>query len=374
MIDIKKEECCGCSACSQVCPKKCINMIPDKEGFYYPVIKKDLCVDCQLCEKVCPSISDLKYASKKKAIIAYSTIEEERAHSSSGGIFSLLAEKVLKEDGLIYGASYDTDWMVVHTKCDKFEELSNLRGSKYLQSRNEGVFAEIKQYLNEGKQILYTGTSCQVTGLKTFLKKDYENLYTVDVLCHGVPSPGVWERYIKLLQKRFDSKITHISFRDKCSGWKNYSFTVEFESGDVFSEKFYNNSFMRLFLGNTILRPSCHVCKYKSMDRSSDLTIGDAWGLEKIFPDLDDNKGMSVLVIHNNKGLNLVESISSNIVKRDVDLEVILPENVDSRKPVKAGKGRRLAFLYYYRKKTVDEMCISVESSLKAKLLRAIIH
>ncbi len=373
MIDINKEECCGCSACSQICPQNCIDMNQDCEGFFYPTVDKDKCIDCHLCEKVCPSISKTSFESEQKAIVAYNT-SEDRLVSSSGGIFSLLAKKIITDGGIVYGAVYDNNWLVKHAKCERVEELDKLRGSKYLQSSNEGVFSELKEYLLAGKKVLYVGTACQVTGLKTFLRKEYSNLFTVDVLCHGVPSPGVWERYIKYLQNKYQSKISEISFRDKVTGWKNYSFTVKFESGYTYTEKFNKNPFMRLFLGNTILRPACHLCKYKSLNRSSDLTIGDAWGVENIYPEMDDNKGASVVVIHNSKGRTMIESISNQIIKKECDVDKILPKSSDSRHPVKAGKGRKLAFLYYQKNKNIDQMCISVERNLKAKILKSIIH
>ena len=201
MIKIdKKQKCCGCSACVQVCPKQCIEMKEDSEGFWYPQVKRDVCVKCGLCEQVCPIIQEDSHKYSYEGIVssysAYSNKEEIRLASSSGGIFTILAEQIILDGGIVFGAAFDENYLVHHIAIDTIEGLSQLRGSKYLQSRIENTYIEAKKYLDSDCNVLFSGTACQIAGLKRFLRKEYENLLTVDVLCHGVPSQKVWKLYL----------------------------------------------------------------------------------------------------------------------------------------------------------------------------------
>jgi coenzyme F420-reducing hydrogenase beta subunit len=374
MIELKKEECCGCGGCIQACPYKCIHMEMDEEGFEYPYVDKSICVNCHACEKKCPSLNaTLSNKSEKKCFILKNN-SEERMNSSSGGIFVLLAKNIIRAGGIVVGAAFDTEWRVVQKICDSESSLSELLSSKYLQSKYVGIYSTVLDNLRNGRKVLYVGTSCQVSGLKNFLGKEYENLYTVDILCHGVPSPGVWKRYLDELEQTYGSKIRDISFRDKITGWRNYSFTVNFLDGKRHSELHGDNLFMKLFLGNVILRPSCHECRYKGIDRASDMTIGDAWGIESVCKEIDDDKGASVVVIHNQKGYQLYNEILENVTRKEVELNDILPTSSDSRKPVTMAMGRALAFWYYKRGMSINKMCLSLDRSIKYKVLRRIIH
>ena len=236
MIDIKdKKDCCGCSACVQKCPKQCISLKEDCEGFLYPIVDKDICIDCGLCEKVCPILYQGEERKPLKVFAAKNHDEEIRKQSSSGGIFTLLAEKIINEGGVVFGAKFDENWDVKHDYTETIEGLAAFRGSKYVQSRIEDNYRKAETFLKQGRKVLFSGTPCQIAGLKRFFRKEYENLLTVDFICHGVPSPGVWRRYLQETVARMcdknrvstdpisikNARVESISFRDKSHGWKN---------------------------------------------------------------------------------------------------------------------------------------------------------
>ena len=222
MINISdKRNCCGCTACSQVCPKSCITMQIDEEGFKYPQVDANLCVDCGLCEKVCPYLNSYPIPEEKPASFACKTKDDDlRGKSSSGGLFSVLATKIIQENGVVFGARFNEDWDVYHDYTETEAGLAEFRGSKYVQSDMGDCFAQVKNFLKTGRKVLFTGTPCQVAGLNHFIQKKFENLYTVDFVCHCVPSPKVWKSYLK--EVRGNATITHISFRDKSEGWARY--------------------------------------------------------------------------------------------------------------------------------------------------------
>lgn len=311
MITItRSSDCCGCNACAQRCPKKCITLIADHEGFLYPQIKTDLCIDCGLCEKVCPIInSSQQRQTHPKVIAAINPNENIRMNSSSGGIFSLLAEQIIKEKGVVFGAKFDNNWEVVHDYTETIDGLAKFRGAKYVQSKIGNSFIIAEKFLKEGKKVLFSGTPCQIAGLKLFLKKEYINLFTIDIICHGVPSPKIWNFYIRNLCKDV-TNIKKINFRNKVSGWKNYNFHIEYSSVinnlqsniiKEFNEPFYQNTYMKGFLSNLYLRPSCHKCPCKPGRYRSDMTIADYWGVNIENPEMDDDKGVSIILYHSEK-------------------------------------------------------------------------
>ena len=301
--------------------------------------------------------------------VAKST-SEGRINSSSGGIFELLAKKVLSEGGVIFGAEYDENWVVRHAECTDISGLDKLMRSKYVQSANNDSFKKARDYLKDGRKVLYVGTACQIEGLKLFLGKDYDNLYTADILCHGVPSPKVWDLYVKELEEKYGSKITSINFRDKSDGWHDFSFKVTFENGSVFCENYFRNPFMMLFIHNVILRPSCYFCKFKGIPRSSDITLGDAWGIEKKEPEMDDDKGTSVVICNSDKGRTLLQEIEESLESKKGELDVYLPKRADSRKPVSIAKERRICFIYFKLGAGMDKLNSTMNSSFKSKVLR----
>lgn len=333
MIKIeKKKDCCGCGACSQVCPKKCISLKNDKEGFRYPKIDKEKCIDCGLCEKVCPIINAQKKSEDVlKSYIAIAKDNELREKSSSGGMFNLFANHIIDKGGIVFGVVFDDDFSAHHVGIEKKDELYKFLGSKYLQSRTENTYSEAKTNLDKGRIVLYSGTSCQITGLKNFLRKDYDNLYTVDVLCHGVPSPKVWKKYIAEQEKNYGKSVKQPYFRSKDTGWKRYALKLEFSDSSSYVKTHPKDPYMQMFLGNTCIRPSCHDCKFKALERDSDITIGDAWGIENHSPELDDNRGASAVFIQTEKGKELFEAILSQIKIKEIQKDILLPPKMHSR-------------------------------------------
>lgn len=366
----KKEECCGCGSCVEVCPKQCISFEEDTEGFMYPKVNKEECIQCGLCEKSCPIICEYNPSDyKKEAYGAYVKDSLKRAKSSSGGIFGTIAENVLLGGGHVCGAAFDEEYKVSHIMIDNLEQLDLLRGSKYLQSSNKGIYTQVKQKLIEGKTVLYSGTACQVAGLKKYLVKEYENLITIDVLCHGVPSPKLWGKYIDELSDMKRNKIKKVNFRSKAYGWKMFAMKIDIEEKDSIHEKYPLNKYMRLFLSNICLRPSCYSCRYKSMERPSDITIGDFWGVEHILPKLDDDEGMSVVQINTAKGKRIFDKISDNMIYQKVDIDVALPPNADSRKSVNMHP-KREKFFRQLDKRNMNQLIKLIEPSVLGKIKR----
>lgn len=323
MIDIKEKKwCCGCNACVQRCPKSCITMREDNEGFLYPEVNKEVCIDCGLCEKVCPVIHQ---GAERKPLAIYAAKNKDekiRLSSSSGGVFTALAECVIDEDGVVFGAKFDEDWSVVNDYTETKEGLAAFRGSKYVQSGIGNSFKNAEQFLKAGRKVLFSGTPCQIAGLRSFLRKEYDNLLTVDFICHGVPSPGVWREYLKeetarqcggknsvlshpIINSR-DARVESISFRDKRLGWKKFSFALTLSVPDghgakntvLLSNTKYHNPFLKGFLRDLYLRPSCHHCRAKGFSSGSDITIADFWTVNKYIPRENDRKGISLLFVH----------------------------------------------------------------------------
>ncbi len=311
---IKKEECCGCYACYSVCPNNSITMKDDNEGFIYPKVNKNTCIDCRLCEKVCPVLNQNKTPDYKtyKAFAAKNKNTNIRKESSSGGIFSLLAEETLKRGGIIFGAVYNKNWDVIHTYTEQKENIKLFRGSKYVQSRINESYRITKEFLIKGKEVLFTGTPCQINGLKLFLRKDYPNLYTVDFICHGVPSPKVYNLYInEILEKKGYTKknLSSINFRDKTKGWKKYSFLLKLKDGNLIRILNNKDLFLKAFSRNLFLRPSCHNCPSKALKSTADITIADYWGIEFENPKFYDKNGVSLVITGTEKGINKLNQL-----------------------------------------------------------------
>lgn len=299
------EHCSGCTACAQSCPNHAIVMKENIEGFLYPSIMLDKCIECGKCQRACPIVNSPILNTQLKSLAVKSRNEVERLRSTSGGIFPLLAKYVLQNGGIVYGASYNENQIVEHIGIENIEDIHKLQGAKYSQSRLEDVFSSIKMQLDRGRTILFSGTPCQCAGLKSYLVKDYENLILVDLVCHGVPSPKVWEEYIKY-RKDIDHQnetVVSINMRSKNSGWSRYSYSVLFEysSGYKYSQINGKDPFMIAFVNNMILRKSCGHCHFKGVHRCSDFTLGDYWGIWNQKPEFDDNKGTSVVLLHSDK-------------------------------------------------------------------------
>ncbi len=329
-----KSQCCGCEACRSVCPKKCISMKADKEGFLYPRVDLSQCIDCKLCEKVCPVLHPVFSEREPMAFSGINNDIKIRLQSSSGGIFTLLAEQVLHKGGIVFGACFDEHWNVVHSYTDTIEGLVRFRGSKYVQSCIGDSFLQARKFLDEGREVLFSGTSCQIAGLKNFLQKFYKNLLTVDVVCHGVPSPKVWQGYLYESAcnayhiKKRDSffsladKITNISFRSKENGWKKYHVKIEYQNGEKNVIPYNNDAYMDIFLSDLSLRPSCYACSAKLHYVQSDITLADFWGVDQLHPEIDDDKGCGLILFHNDYAFTLLKSLDCQLKEQKLD-EVI---------------------------------------------------
>lgn len=346
MIEVKtKEDCCGCYACYNICPKQCITMKTDNEGFWYPNIDNNKCINCNLCEKVCPIINPVKRNDSKK--IAYAGMnkdEQIRIKSSSGGIFSILAEYIIKNSGVVYGAGFDEDFNIKHKRILYSTDLDLLRGSKYVQSSIGDIYKQVKDDLESNKLVLFTGTPCQVEGLRSYLKKEYVNLMTMDFICHGVPSPLVWKKYLEEMKKSKQENIKNIYFRNKDIGWKNYSLKIVFDE-KIYSNTLNNDLFMKGFLRDVYLRPSCYNCKFKKINRIGDITVADFWGIENILPKMDDDKGISLIVIHSEKGKQLFDKLSEKMILNEVNLNEAIKYNPSMISSVKYNEKRNEFFL-----------------------------
>lgn len=302
---IDKKLCCGCGACQQRCPKQCITLKRDSEGFLYPNVNTDLCIECGLCEKVCHEINPYKERTPLSVLAANSTDDKIRFKSSSGGIFTLISEEIIKQGGVVFGARYDVNWQVVLDYTETIEGIDLFRGSKYVQASTLETYKKVEEFLKKDRLVMFSGTPCQIAGLHHFLMKEYTNLFTVDFVCHGVPSPKVWELYLKEVLKGKNAFINDIQFRNKDNGWKKFNFKIDYlDSGEktTYSSWHQENHYMKAFLRNMILRPSCHNCKAKHGSSKSDITIADFWGIANSHPEMDDDKGTSLVLINSPKG------------------------------------------------------------------------
>ena len=303
-----REQCCGCEACAQKCPQQCISLKGDKEGFLYPSINQKKCIECGLCVSVCPFHNSFAPKNPQNAFAAINRNENIRRDSSSGGVFSALANSVLVDGGVVFGAMFDENWNVVHGFIEKNDELSKLRGSKYVQSRIGKCYEVAERFLKDNRRVLFSGTPCQIAALKKFLGKDYDKLITVDFICHGVPSPKLWRWYFDLVKKR--GSIVSINFRNKDNGWKRYNFAVDYVQNNVSIRAFHREDpYMIAFLDDMSLRPSCNNCQAKAGRSQSDITLADFWNVDKVVDGIDDDKGVSLLLGNTANGVMLLESV-----------------------------------------------------------------
>lgn len=325
---LDKSQCCGCEACRNICPRQCILMKDDKEGFLYPEVNLADCIDCGLCEKVCPVLHPAKERRPVAVYAAKHCDDNIRLVSSSGGVFTFIAEKVIDEGGVVFGARFNDQWKVIHDYVETKDRLSCLRGSKYVQSRIGDTYKQALHFLQSGRKVLFTGTSCQIAGLKLFLRKEYDNLLTADVICHGVPSPKVWKKFLDEITSTNRLQVTDISFRNKQKGWRNYFLSVKSDEKELSDIPVYSGIYSHLFLADLMLRPSCYSCPAKSGESCSDITLGDFWGIENILPEFDDDKGCSVALLYNPKskyfieGMNISDVVYNQAKQGNPSLEV----------------------------------------------------
>lgn len=335
-----KSSCCGCEACRNVCPRQCITMQEDREGFVYPEVDATACVDCGLCETVCPVLHPGQRRLPVEAYAARNRDESVRLASSSGGVFTRLAEWILDRGGVVFGARFNEKWEVVHDYAETREALARFRGSKYVQSRIGDTYRQAERFLKEGRMVLFTGTSCQIAGLKRFLRREYDNLLAVDVICHGVPSPKVWRRYLNDLTEGTPESISSVSFRDKQEGWRNYRLSIKAKETELSHVRPYMGVYSRLYLFELMSRPSCHTCPSKGGRSCSDMTLGDFWGIERVDPAFDDDRGCSVVLVYNPAWGPILEGIDIRMVAYDQ----VLSGNPSIEHSVKPSINRKYLF------------------------------
>ena len=328
---LEKNRCTGCYACSNACPKECITMERDKEGFDYPVIDKDKCVDCGLCVKACPILNKVKLndnKSKPDIFAAWSNSDAIRVNSTSGGIFSELALQFLKEGGYLCGARYGENNHIEHCIVNTEEGLEKIRQSKYAQSDKKSVYLEIKKLLNEGEKVLFCGTPCECAGLVNCVGGKKDNLFIVDFICRGANSPKVYEKFIDYLEEKYKSKIKKVWFKNKTYGWNRFSTKVEFENGESYLEDRYHDLFIVGYIRfNLYMRPSCADCEYRGLERVSDVTLADFWGIKLEDESADIEKGTSLVMINSEKGEKKFDEIKKRLFCEKKSLEDTLQGN-----------------------------------------------
>ena len=327
MLFNDKVDCCGCTACYNVCPKNAIEMKADFEGFLYPEIDNEKCIKCGACDRVCP-IKQFKEPEKGflKTVSLRTKDEKVLESSTSGGFTTPLLEYCIKRGGIVCCASYSEDFKVKHIVIEGEKKLQNeierIRGSKYVQSDLSNVFKQIKEYLQLKKLVCFIGTTCQVTGLTTYLGKKYENLIMVDVVCHGTPSPMLFDKYLDYQRKKYDSEIRKINFRSKTYGYHSGTMVIEFENGKVYSGSARVDYMLKSFFKEISSRPSCYDCKFKTKKRVSDFTIFDAWHAGELGGFHDDDKGYTNVIIHSEKGLRILSEIKDAYEIHEVDSDL----------------------------------------------------
>lgn len=333
-------ECSSCAACANVCARNAISMQLDAEGFYRPVIDSEKCVRCGKCEKICPSVHLVENPNASKAIpltlAAYAKNERIRLESSSGGVFSVLAERILDDGGVIVGVAQLSKTHFGHVFVEEKAGLKKLRGSKYVQADVGLVYRNVKSLIKNGRKVLFSGTPCQVAGLYAALENlaSSTNLFTVDVVCHGAPSVRVFEKYVDSVEKNNSAEVLFTSFRDKRIGWNMNSMTMSLisVSGENFqiSESEEKNKYLRLFIKNFCLNESCSTCRYSRLPRIADITLGDYWGVEKCHPEMYDDKGTSVILINTDRGRALFETVKENVnyCESDIRLATSCQQNI----------------------------------------------
>ncbi len=319
-----KERCSGCSACRSVCPKQAISMLPDKEGFLYPEVDMEKCVGCNQCVRVCPVLNAKPQSNRvPNAVVCASKEPVLRQKSTSGGFFAELAHYVLKNGGIVFGVEFDERYLTHHCVIEKEAELSRICRSKYIQSNVQDTYWQAGQYLKSGRLVLFSGTACQIAGLKAYLKKEYENLITCDVVCRGVMSPKLWRKYLDELEQKFHSKISYIGFREKKKSFHKSRMVIRFENGKVYAPSTNVEWISRFFAEGLNLRPSCYQCSFKGYDRASDFTMFDCWNLGRLVDGAtDDDKGYTNVLLHTEKAAQYFEKIKSRLKYWPIDAEM----------------------------------------------------
>ncbi len=337
------EKCTGCGACVQSCPKQCISWTEGEFRFKYPQIDKDICVNCGICEKVCPIDKVLQTPTTQKAYAAVHKDYQVLAKSTSGGAFTAIADAVFAQDGIVYGVAMMDNMQVKHIRTSNKEEFAVLRSSKYLQSDTGNTYQMVEQDLKEGKTVLYSGTPCQIDGLRHFLGKPYERLYTVDIVCHGVGSQAYFDKYLDFARKRYGN-IKTLRFRSKeYVGWSCGGVVVVTGSSDCLKKipyRDFDNYYYAYFLSGDIYRKSCYSCKYANMKRVGDFSLGDYWGVEKLHLPLNTFNGCSLLVVNSDKATKFLSKIETMNIK-ETRVDEAISQNEQLKHPSRLPDSRK---------------------------------
>lgn len=355
-----KSECCACGACVNICPVKAITMKEDEYGFIYPEINESVCLGCGKCKKVCRFQNGNTENEPIKTFAAVSKDLNISSKSSSGGIFASIATEIIKKNGIVFGVEMMSDFSVRHSSTNDQSGISKFQGSKYTQSDTHRSYEEVAKHLKEGKIVFFSGTPCQIDGLYGYLGRDYENLYTADLICHGVPNNKMLKDYLSIVEEKNNGKISYFTFRDKSLGWGKNGYVII--NGKKIKMWQSSSSYIYYFSQGWICRENCYKCKYTCSHRPADITLGDYWGIEKYHPEYlggnnwDESKGISVIIVNSDKGMKLIENFGTGIELKASDFEKAAAGNSQLRHPSKPGK--RDEILEIYKKdgwKAVDE-------------------
>ena len=350
----EKNACCGCQACFNICPVSAITMEPDEEGFIYPVLDADRCIHCERCTGACPVLNRPHNNPYRKVYAAYASDKNERMRSSSGGVFSVLARLVLDSGGAVCGAAYQEDVSVHHMLVEDENSLAFLKGTKYVQSSTDKVYTDVLRCLDEGKTVLFCGTPCQAAGLRSFLGRDRDNLLCVDLICHGVPSPAVWMEYLREISP--ENPVSKAEFRHKKENGEGAFIRFELENGQIIEEKQDSNLYMKGFLQNCYLRPSCFHCPFKGFARCSDITIGDFWSIHETHPSFADKYGNSAVIVHSEKGKRWFGKAVDQLCIEDASEEQALLWNECIAESVKRTDKRAVFFSKWRKEPVIDTL------------------
>ena len=382
MIKIEnKAECCGCTACMSICPKNAIEMIEDEEGFLYPVVNEEKCINCRLCEERCPVLNSKKNKKEQDGYVLNNKQNDIRKDSTSGGAFTPIAEYTLKQKGVVYGAMFDENFNVVHGYIEDKKDLTKLRGSKYVQSFLDKSFKDIKSFLENGRYVCFSGTPCQVEGLKKFLNKEYKNLITVDVMCHAVPSPLVWRKYFEYIKKNKlnNEDVEKVLFRDKSKyGFKYSTMTLKSKSKEYY-KGVETDPFLRAFFGDLSDRPSCYNCVFKKQEHESDFTIWDCFIAENFDKTLDDDAGTSRMLINTEKGKEIFENIKDNFYYTKVNVgdltkdvkEMLCSVNLPEERKEFFKDIKNMESKKFFEKYFKDTLKVKIERNVRILLIKS---